>query len=128
MLTTIYWISLQAKGRLAIVPRPRSGDWLEDEIANLKTEGTDIVVSLLEAEEISDLDLRAEENLCRKENIEYVSFPIPDRGVPSSSSDTSAVVRGLSDKILHGFSVAVHFRAGIGRSCLVAACVGFYRA
>jgi hypothetical protein len=28
----IYWISAIPRGRLAIMPRPRHGDWLADEV------------------------------------------------------------------------------------------------
>jgi hypothetical protein len=38
-------------GRLAIVPRPRGGDWLADEVARLKAAGVDILVSMLEPAE-----------------------------------------------------------------------------
>ena len=38
-------------GRLAIVPRPRGGDWLEDEVRAWREAGVDIVVSALEADE-----------------------------------------------------------------------------
>ena len=32
MHTELYWIPGPWLGRLAIMPRPRGGDWLEDEI------------------------------------------------------------------------------------------------
>ena len=34
-------------GRLAIMARPRAGDWLEDEISGWRAQGVEIVVSLL---------------------------------------------------------------------------------
>ncbi len=37
-------------GRLAIVTRPRGGDWLEDETAGWQQVGLDVIVSLLEAD------------------------------------------------------------------------------
>ena len=48
MQVRIYWIDDFESGRLGIMPRPRGGDWLEDEIRSLKVSGVDAVVSLLE--------------------------------------------------------------------------------
>jgi protein-tyrosine phosphatase len=123
MYSRIYWIHTPRAGRLAIMPRPRGGEWLEDEIAGWRDAGIDTVVSLLEREEIVELELDQEAGLCGTKGIEFVSFPIPDRGVPRSLSETSALVELLSERLAAGKAVAVHCRAGIGRSALVAACV-----
>ena len=48
MLTEIYWIRLDQPGAIGVMPRPRGGDWLEDEIANLCRLGVTTLVSLLE--------------------------------------------------------------------------------
>ena len=63
MRSNIHWIEVPLAGRLAIVPRPRSGDWLNDEIAGWKAEGVDLVVSLLESEEVAELNLHSEAGL-----------------------------------------------------------------
>lgn len=39
-----YWVTTQ----LAIVPRPRGDDWLDDEMVALREAGIDVVVSMLE--------------------------------------------------------------------------------
>jgi len=39
MVSDIYWIKTSASLRLAIMARPRAGDWLEDEIDHWKREG-----------------------------------------------------------------------------------------
>jgi len=57
---TVYWIKSHTQSRLAIMPRPRAGDWLDDEIAGWKADGIDIVVSLLEANEVYELGLSQE--------------------------------------------------------------------
>jgi len=46
MRPEVFWIDSPTNARLAIMPRPRSGDWLEDEIAGWRVEGIDVVVSL----------------------------------------------------------------------------------
>jgi protein-tyrosine phosphatase len=123
MRPSIYWLDLPESWRLAIMPRPRAGDWLPDEIAVWKTEGIDVVVGLLEPDELDELDLRELPKLCRAADIEFVPFPIPDRGVPASIRETEDLVLRLCDALGTGKAVAVHCRAGIGRSALVAACV-----
>ena len=85
--------------------------------------GIDVVVSLLERGEVRDLDLGREEGLCRDGGMEFISFPIPDRGVPGSGHGTATLVGSLATRIGRGETIAGHCRAGIGRSSLVAACV-----
>src|SRR5262249_20811991 len=123
MRSDIHWIEVPAAGRLAIMARPRAGDWLEDEIAGWRAAGIDIVVSLLEPAEIAELGLDREPGLCREHGMELISFPIPDRGVPPSAIEAGALARHLAARIAAGGAVAVHCRAGIGRSSVMAACV-----
>jgi protein-tyrosine phosphatase len=123
MRPSIYWLHLPEGGRLAIMPRPRAGDWLVGEIAGWKAEGINLVVDLLEPQEIIELELQQEETVCRGMDIDFVSFPIPDRGVPVSIKDTEQLVHNVSALVTSGKPVAVHCRAGIGRSSLIAACV-----
>ena len=54
--------------------------------------------------------------------MEFISFPIPDRGVPRSGREAAALARTLAARLGEGKAVAIHCRAGIGRSSLVAAC------
>jgi len=123
MLSTIYWIDADLKGRLAIMARPRAGDWLEDEVDNWRRAGVDCVVSLLEPDEVHELGLDKEASLCCDKLMTFISFPIPDRQVPASLSEVRRLVGDLHDVIAAGKSVAVHCRAGIGRSGLIAASI-----
>jgi hypothetical protein len=123
MRPSIYWLSLDNRWRLAIMPRPRAGDWLADEVAGWKAEGIDIVVSVLEPHELAELDLRQLPATCRAAGLELVSFPIADRGVPESMRETDLLVRQICTALRTGKAVAVHCRAGIGRSALIVACV-----
>jgi protein-tyrosine phosphatase len=123
MHVTIHWITAADSGRLGIIPRPRGGDWLEDEIQSLKRSPVEVLVSLLEPHEITELDLAAEQALCEANEILYLSFPIPDRDVPSSKMDALNLARSLSNYLQQGKSVVIHCRQGVGRSALIAACV-----
>jgi protein-tyrosine phosphatase len=123
MKTDLYHLNGPWPGKLAIAPRPRGGDWLEDEVRVWKSEGIDVVASTLEADEAAELDLSAEESTCRANGVEFVAYPIPDRGVPASAQQTAAVVQLLEQKLATGQSIVVHCRQGIGRSSMLAACL-----
>jgi protein-tyrosine phosphatase len=83
----------------------------------------DVVLSALENEENADLDLVKEAELCQANGIEFIAFPIPDRGVPASTKATAELVRRLEDRLNGGKTVALHCRQGVGRSALLAACL-----
>jgi protein-tyrosine phosphatase len=119
----IYWISGVEFGRLGIMARPRGGDWLEDEIRSLKMDSVDALVSLLEHEEVLELDIEREQAFCEGDDISYLSFPIRDRDVPRSKRDIMEFVRTLGDLLQDGQSVLIHCRQGVGRSAIIAACV-----
>ena len=126
MRTELYWIAAPSPGRLAIMPRPRGGDWLEEEIQAWRRSGVDLVVSLLAIDEQIDLDLLDEKALCDENDIEFISFSIVDRSVPSSMSDFSKLISRLADGLANGKNIAVHCRQGIGRAGLVAICLLIY--
>lgn len=123
MFSELYWIAARAPGRLAIMARPRAGDWLGDEIGHWRASGINVVVSLLETEEVSDLGLQRERALCEQHGIDFLSFPIADRGVPASMREAKAFAETLLGRIAEGQAVAIHCRAGIGRSSIVAGSV-----
>jgi protein-tyrosine phosphatase len=119
----VYWLRELEGMRLALMPRPRSGEWLAEEITGLSRLGVQTVVSLLESHEVRELDLANEQSLCLAANLKFISFPIPDRGVPNNSVEFANLIARLEQRLRSGESVAVHCRAGIGRSGLLGACV-----
>ena len=121
MRATVYWIESNWPGKLAIIPRPRGGDWLEDEACAWKEAGLDVIVSLLEKDEAADLDLSAEAELSKAAGLEFISFPIVDRSIPISRSAALALLQDLARLLASGKNVGVHCRQGIGRSALIVA-------
>lgn len=116
-----YWIPGPWRGKLAILARPRGGDWLDDEMRGWRRAGINIIVSLLETDEAAQLDLRKEPAVARENGIQFIAFPIPDRGVPASLPDSIALMARLSRERDAGKNIAVHCRQGIGGSGLIAA-------
>lgn len=124
-ITPFHWVSLPTidPGRLTIMPRPRGGEWLEDDLKSLKTAGVTHVVSLLMPSEITDLGLSQEAALCTSLGLEYTSFPIPDRQSPSSLDATRDLIQAIEASLKAGQRIVIHCRMGIGRSSTIAACV-----
>jgi protein-tyrosine phosphatase len=112
-----YWITSQ----LAIVPRPRGDDWLDDEMAALREACIDVVVSTLEQHEAEVLGLDREREAAEKAGLGFVHFPIPDRGVPQKRAEFEEFLERLEALLSDGKKVGVHCRACIGRSSVTAA-------
>jgi protein-tyrosine phosphatase len=57
-----------------------------------------------------------------QDEIEYHSFPIPDRSLPRSVAYVRQILDVLGDNARRGRIAAVHCRGGIGRTGLVVGC------
>ena len=121
MTPDLFWIPGPWRGKLAMIARPRGGDWLEDEVRGWRRAGLDIVVSLLEKDEATQLELDREGDFAESKKIRFISFPIPDRGVPASTKDALSLLGNLATALEEGKNVAVHCRQSVGRSGLIAA-------
>jgi predicted protein tyrosine phosphatase len=120
-MSKIYWVPTECGERIGIMARPRGGDWLADEIQAWLDAGAQVVVSVLEPAEVSELELEDEQSLCLQSGLDFISFPLPDRGVPDGRSAMVQLVNRLRRAISSGKRVAIHCRQGIGRSSMVAA-------
>jgi protein-tyrosine phosphatase len=123
MMPELYWVDTPWPGRLAIMPRPRGGDWLEDEAAGWRQAVVQVVVSLLTAAEVVELELDREASVVRRAGLEFVSFPIEDRQVPDSRQEARTLIALLGERLEQGKNVAIHCRQGVGRAGLIAASV-----
>src|SRR5262249_5195642 len=113
-MSRLFWIEVGRTERMAIMARPRADDWLADEVDGWKAAKIDAVVSLLEPAEVAELGLLREPDLCRSNGIDFVSFPIADRGVPDPHA-AAEMARTLVARLHEGHAIAIHCRAGIGR-------------
>ncbi len=127
MYTRIYWIEQFEKGSLGIMPRPSGNEQLEEEIVRLKKLGVDVLVSMLTAAEIHEMGLRKEAELCQKQQIEFINFPIEDRQVPVSSEKIKLLAENIDNALSEHKKVMIHCRGGIGRVTLLAGLVLFRR-
>ena len=105
------------------MPCPRGHEWLLEELSGWRGAGIDSVISLLEDREARDLGLTEEARLCRSLGMSFLSFPVPDRGVPPSVRQAALLVERVRSEVRAGVGVGIHCLAGIGRSPLLAACV-----
>jgi protein-tyrosine phosphatase len=117
MVVEPYWINTQ----LAIVPRPRGGDWLDDEMRALRHAGIDVLVSMIEPYEARELGLEREEASATQAGLQFVSFPIQDRCTPSDLDKFNRFLAGLEQSEAQGKRIGVHCRGCIGRASVVAA-------
>lgn len=122
MLPTLYKVTNIESGTLSVMAKPVAGEWLRDEISGLRQFGVDRLVSLLELAEERELGLGDEGALCAEFGIHFSSFPIADRGLPDTQQ-ARALAAGLLAEIRQGEHAAIHCRAGIGRTGIIAGAV-----
>ena len=121
--TPLHWVAGIEPHRLALSARPRGGDDLAEEVAAWRAAGVGVVVSLLEPAEVRELELQQEARLCAEHAIAFRSFPIRDRSEPASTAALATLVTELHEHLSAGHAVAIHCRAGIGRTGVVAGCL-----
>lgn len=121
MLPITYGIDGPWSGELAIISRPRGGEWLDDELRSLKEAEFNVLLSLLTKEEAKELGIAKEAELSAKYGLDFLSFPIPDLGVPDSTAATRDVLAQILEQLHRGKKIGVHCRQGIGRSGLMVA-------
>jgi protein-tyrosine phosphatase len=118
----IFWMNGLDRGKLAIVLRPRGGDWLEDELRRIRSAGVQILASMLEPEEADELGLNDEAKLVANAGMEFFGYPIPDRTTPSENSTFRIFAALLATRVHSDQAVAVHCRGSIGRATITTAC------
>ncbi|MEL7536250.1 MAG: protein-tyrosine phosphatase family protein [Pseudomonadota bacterium] len=121
MTPEFYRIADIGEGFLAIMAKPVAGEWLQDDLASLVAVGVGQIISLLEVREEAELGLTEERNFCAAVGARFVSFPIPDRGIPSDLQSFAQLASQTRQAIEDGNNTVIHCRAGIGRSGMLAA-------
>jgi protein-tyrosine phosphatase len=127
---TLHLIAGPGPGRIATMAHPRGGPWLADEMAGLRRAGVDVFVSALTWEEDRRLGLTEVAAAAAANGVQFVSFPIADRGVPRAGDIADRLASAETDIVALGVRLAAHVRAGrfvvtqcfagIGRATLLA--------
>lgn len=112
-----------APGFLGIMPHPSAPPRLADELHALRKAGVDVLVSLLAAQECAALGLGGLRADCAKFGIEHLAHPVADMAVPTDAEAFTVLALTLKRRLVAGAGIAIHCRAGIGRSGLLAASV-----
>lgn len=120
-MTRLYAIDRDGPGRLWTMAAPDSTR-LTGELDALRQTGVTTLVSLLGDREAAGLGLAGERAAAERAGLRFVRLPTSDFGVPDPT-DAVAAARGVRSDLLAGGGVAIHCRAGIGRSSLLAAVV-----
>jgi protein-tyrosine phosphatase len=121
MQAEMYKVGTIGKGFFAIMARPSLEQNDPASVVNISRLGIKLVVSLLETNEARTLGLDAERELVKALGMDFVSFPIPDMGIPTSVEEFAGLSKMLLKQVDAGVNTLVHCHAGIGRSGLMAA-------
>lgn len=121
MIAKVFWTKENYPGQIALVPRPRGGEWLEDEAVAWSDAGLDVIVSMLDLEETHSFELEQEYKFCAENNIEFVACPVKDRSVPEANEQFLQVIKYLKTRLLRGKNIGIHCRQSVGRAPLMAA-------
>jgi Polymorphic toxin system, DSP-PTPase phosphatase len=120
-MSDIHWIDCGNQFELAIVARPRGNDWLADEILCLQSSGIQTLVSMLEPTEAAELGFEDERLAAKNAGLDFLTYPISDRGIPDDSISFNGYVAELARRLRDGQRVGIHCRASIGRATLACA-------
>ena len=119
----VFWINNEQLPHLAIVLRPRGGDWLDDEMRRMRANGIETVISMLEQEEAEFLGLANEQLAAERASLRFLNFPIPDRQVPADIQHFRNFAAEVANRLNGGEHIGVHCRGCIGRATILSACV-----
>jgi len=119
----IHRVDTIGRGFLAIMAHPASSGDPAATLARVAAAGVQQVISLLEPEEAAALGLQREAQLAAENSMGFVSFPVPDMGLPESVEPFARLSLMLYRQVESGVNSLIHCRAGIGRSGLLAAAV-----
>jgi len=116
-------LRLPSGGRLILSAQPASRGSTLEALAAYRAAGAGLLISLLPAHELSALGLQSLAEVCSQADLRWAHCPIDDFAAPAAGFEAAwqqiaPAVHALLDR---GGSVALHCRAGLGRTGTVAA-------
>ncbi|MEP5731410.1 MAG: protein-tyrosine phosphatase family protein [Sulfitobacter sp.] len=94
----------------------------EQDIQRLGHAGITTALSMLPSAEAADLAMAQEGQFCANYGLTFRNYPIPDFGLPDPQP-FAALIEELVADLQQDAKIAVHCRAGIGRSGMVCSCI-----
>jgi protein-tyrosine phosphatase len=110
------WTVPVGPGAVSVISRPLGDELLLAEAEDLRQAGATVLVSLLTHEELPVLGLLDEELVAPFVGLSFFHLPTPDQQPPARDEATLALATDLGHRARAGGHVAVHCRAGQGRS------------
>lgn len=124
MLTPrLHWVLPETPHRLAVTPCPAGFEQLSRHVEIWRRSSIECVVSLLEPHEAKSLGVEREQTCCEDAGLRFISFPIPDHGLPRIDSEFESLIGRVAAEVAGGTAMAIHCYAGIGRTGMLAACI-----
>jgi protein-tyrosine phosphatase len=114
-----YWIDPS----LAVAAAPWGGSDLAAEMADLRTDGVDVVLSCLTPAEAEELELADEAAAARRAGLRFWAYPMADFGLPADRASFLRLIAQMRRARGRGQHLLIHCRGGLGRSPLLAACL-----
>lgn len=121
MIPEIHPVQRIGQGSLYVMPMPDSGN-LQAAVDHFSSIKITAVVSHLEKSEELKLGLSREQALLQTAGIEFVTYPIKDMHLPDKAAYT-LFIDSLYRRLEKGDNLAVHCRAGIGRTGMTSSCL-----
>lgn len=114
-----YSVPVKGAGALTLMPCPPAHE-LKDVLDRLCDQGVTAVLSMLPEAEAHTLGVGEEAALCAARGMTFLNHPIADFGLPDADQ-FAVLIADIKARMDHGQHIAVHCRAGIGRSGMVIA-------
>lgn len=118
----LFTVERAGLGALSTMARPLGGDRLAEEMRALALSGVGILVSMLSDGEIAELGLAREAAAAESAGMTFHRLPTPDLNLPDRGAALD-LAGALRSHLGEGASIAIHCRAGVGRSSTLAAAV-----
>lgn len=121
MTPEIHHVMSLEQGNLYVMPMPDPEN-LPASVEYFSSIGITVVVSHLEKSEENSLGLEHEEALLQAAGIQFLPYPIKDMHLPDKTAFES-FIDSLYERLIQGDNLAVHCRAGIGRTGMTSSCL-----
>ena len=121
MRAALHVIAGPGPGQLSTIAHPRAEAWPVEQLGALARAGVDLLVSAMTKPDQQLLGFGDTATAAAAYGLEFVSFPVPDGGVPRDEAVQVISLAGrLAEQVRGGRFVVTQCFGGIGRSTLLA--------